>query len=330
MEPNTQAVQQAPQAEEQSVGSLARGFLDDLDANPDPNQFDERQEEVEQEAQEQPEEQEGEVQAEAEEATPQEPEIPLVEFELEDGSKVQIPEAIKPHVMRDKDYRQKTMAIAETRKQLEQLTATAQQLATQAQQMAPYHAQLFAMDSRANQIQQSLTQELMTNDPIEFNRMQGELAILLRNRDSLAGGLQQQTAYLTQQQNELRAKQLAIDAPKLFEEVPEIAKPETQKALAAHARSLGFSEAEIEHMNYSTAAAKVLWESLQFRAMKKAQETSKAKLQVQAKTAPTVGKTGQAIKSEAKSKQVLNEWKKSGGGRDSPHFRDVLRSITRG
>ena len=216
MEPN-QAQPQAPS--DNPIGDLARGFLGDLEANPDPEQRDAVPEEVAAEEaapegeaqQEEPEEQE------AEEATPAEPEIPLVEVELEDGRKVQVPEEVKGHLMRDKDYRQKTMALAEQRKGYEQLTAKAQQMAAQAQQMAPYHAQLFAMDNRAQQLQQALASQQPADDPIEYNRTQGELAILLRNRDALAGGLHQQMSQMSYQQAQLRSQQLAMEAPKLFE-----------------------------------------------------------------------------------------------------------------
>jgi hypothetical protein len=54
--------------------------------------------------------------------------------------------------MADKDYRQKTMATAEQRKQLETLTATAERTIQQAQQMAPYIAQLNQMDSHAQRL----------------------------------------------------------------------------------------------------------------------------------------------------------------------------------
>lgn len=327
----------APKAPvEDRISAFSQGFLADVEKNDDPDGF-ERAEEVEAEEsqeeqqpqEEQPQEQEHPA-PEAEEATP-EPDEPVIEFELEDGKKVQVPEALKPHLMRDKDYRQKTMALAEQRKTLEQLTTQAQQVATQSQQMAPYFAQLYAMDNRANQIQQALTNDLMTNDPVEFNRAQGELAILLRNRDQLAAGLNQFQSQISAQQSELLMKKLAVDAPKLFEEIPEIQKPETQAALRKVAEEAGFSEIEIAHINYSVPAVRLLWEALQFRRMKADSKKAAEALKKQVKTLPPVAPTSRAqVDAKAQSEKLRKQWRKDGGKVTSESFDQLLRNRLRG
>ena len=325
------APQAAPATKEEAFTGFAKnllGQMTDGDANnieqPDEGLgSDDIQEEakpVEEQPAEEPAEQE------AEEAAPAEPEIPMVELELEDGEKVNVPEKLKGYFMRDKDYRQKTMALAEQRKAFESMQQQAQQIAVQAQQMAPYHAQLVAMDNRAQQIEQSLTQDLATTDPIEFNRRQGELAILLRNRDSLASGLHQQMSRLYEQQAELKTKKLEQDAPKLFEEIPELSKAEERNSLGKWVREQGLSDEEFAHMNYSIAATKLAWKARQFDRMVKEQATAKAKLKETVKTVPPVAKSSRAPDPDANTKQQRKDWKKGGGQIRDENFSALLRS----
>jgi hypothetical protein len=196
----------------------------------------------------------------------------------------------------------------------------------QAQQMAPYHAQLYAMDNRAQQLERELTQDLATTDPIEFNRKQGELAILLRNRDSLASGLHQQMSRLYEQQAELKTKQLAVEAPKLFEEVPELSKPEERASLGKWVREQGLSEEEFAHMNYSVAATKLAWKARQFDRMVQEQAKAKKELKAKVQTVPPVSKSSRAPDGDATAKQARRDWKKGGGKFHDPNFGALVRA----
>src|SRR5688572_29503491 len=201
------------------ISNIAQGFLSDLETNDDPDQI------PEDSPQETP---AAEVEAEApKEAETPIPEVPMVEIDV-DGEKFTVPEKVKHRVMADTDYRQKTMAIAAERKQLETLTATATQLAQQAQQLAPYHAQLHHMDSTAQFLQQRLQSQELAADPIEYNRVQGQLGILLHQRGQFAQGLQQVQAQFTAEQEKIRSHQLSLDAPKLFQKFPDLEKPENR------------------------------------------------------------------------------------------------------
>ena len=318
-----------PATNDDKIAGFAKNVLTELNAADDTNieQQDDAimgGEEEQQEAQPV----EGEEEApEPEKATPEAPEIPLVEVELDDGEVIKVPEKLKGHFMRDKDYRQKTMALAEQRKTYEQLATQAQQIAAQAQQMAPYHAQLYAMDNRANQLNQELqSQELAANDPIEYNRKQGELAILLRNRDSLASGLHQQMSALYAKQSELKTKQLATEVPKLFEEIPELAKEEERQALGKYVRDQGLSEEEFNHMNFSISATKLAWKARQFDRMVKEQAKAKATMKEKVAAAPTAAKSSRAPDPAAQTKQLRQEWKKGGAKFNDPAFGNLLRA----
>lgn len=331
MEPNTQVAPQQPISNDDKIGDFAKGFLQDIEERQDPDMMGLDEEEPQQEAPTEEQPPEGEEQAEAEEATPQEPEVPMVEVELEDGEKVLVPEKAKAGYLRDKDYRQKTMALAETRKTLEQLTAQAQQTAVQAQQMAPYFAQLHSMDSRAAQLDKALQSPELANDPIEYNRTQGELAILLRNRDQLASGLHQAQSQFYEQQAQIRAQRLAVEAPKLFEEIPDLAKNEVREALGKFVREQGVSDEEYAHMNYSPAATKLAWKAQQYDRMvkeqaaaKKAVATKVAKPGASAPTSSRAGEPGPNVK------QLRSDWKKDGNHINSPAFDAMLRARLRG
>jgi hypothetical protein len=318
----------APQSNDEAIKNFANGFLESVERDDDPDQMDEQPEDQQAETPQDAEAQgtEGE---EAENATPESEEVPVVEVEV-DGEKYQIPEKLKGRLMADKDYRQKTMALAESRKVLEQLTSQAQQLATQAQQMAPYHAQLYAMDNRAQQLSQALDNPALRDDPIEFNRVQGELAILLRNRDSLAANLGNANEHFAQQASAIQMQKLAQEAPKLYEEHPQLQEPENQKALVKYLQSEGADEQALGYINFSVFGTKLAWKALQYDRMVKSQSESKAKLQEKVQKLSPVSSTSRAPDRGAQEKQLQKDWKKGGGKIHDPAFSMLLRNKLRG
>lgn len=317
-----QAAPQPVQSNDEAISSFASGFLADLEKNPDADAP--RDGEVEPQEPESPEP----VDQEAETPTP-EPQEPMVEVEL-DGKKANIPEWVKHRVMADKDYRQKTMEIAATRKNLESLTATATQLAQQAQQMAPYYAQLNQMDSRAQQLQQTMQQARANQDPLAFNEAQGELAILLHGRDQFAQGLQQWGSQLTQQQQAIAQQKLALDVPALLQEVPEFSKPETRQAVSKYAVESGLPQDALEYLNFSAPGAKLVWKAMQYDAMKASETANRAKLKESTKTLPAASQSSRAVDTSAKSKTLQENWQRRGGKINDPAFGELLRNKIRG
>ncbi len=315
-------VTQEVQSNDEAIGSLARGFLGAIEKDEDPNQnpIDEA---LIEEGQPQAEAEAEEPQQEAE--TPALPEIPMVEVDI-DGEKYTIPEKVKHRVMADKDYRQKTMEVAATKKQLEQLTATATQIAQQAQQLAPYHAQLYQVDARVNQLSQALQSPELAADPVSYNRVQGELAILLHQKGQLAQGLTQHTTNLTQQQQQLREKQLQLEAPKLFEEFPDLQKADTQQRLVKYIQDSGLPPEAMDYLNYSVPGAKLAWKAHQYDVMVKEQAASRAKLQAKVKDLPSATQSSRAANKGAQDKQLLEQWQKNGGKPTDAAFTQLLRS----
>lgn len=321
--PQQQAVPQSVQNEqsnEEKIGSLARGFLQEIESNDDTEQNG-----ADEDSQPQAEETEVTQEPEAE-TPPPEPEEPQVEIELE-GKKAKIPEWVKHRVMADKDYRQKTMEVAAERKQLEQLMATATQSAQQAQALAPYHAQLQQMDSHLQYLNQKLQSGELREDPIAENRALSEMAILLRNRDHLANGLQQEASRLDLQQRQLRAEKLKLEAPKLLQEFPELAKPETQQKLAQYVQNEGLPQEAIEFMNYSAPGVKLAWKAHQYDVLIAEQAKAKEKLNEKVKGLPAA-QPSRASKG-AQDKSLHEKWQKGGGRMNDPTFDALLRQRLR-
>jgi len=322
------ATPQAPQTNDEAIGQYARGFLNDLQVNDDPDQMNHGIDEEEAPATEEAQPEDGEQQ-EAEEATPETPEIPVVEVEI-DGEKFQVPEKLKGRLMADKDYRQKTMALAEQRKQFDYLTANVQQLATQAQQMAPYHAQLYAMENRAQQLQAALTPEFRANDPIEYNNTQGELAILLRNRDQFASQLGQAQSHFQQQFQQAQSQRLAAEAPALFEEIPALKEESVRTNLVRYLREQGADDQALGYIDFSTFGTKLAFKAQQYDRMVAELAKSKVKLAEKVKTTPPVASQSRVANVNAQEKQLQKDWKKGGGKIHDPAFSMLLRNKLRG
>ena len=311
---------QQPQSNDEKIGSFARGFLQEIARDDDPEQLD----------QDVPPQEPTETEPEAPEAetpTP-EPEEPIVEVELE-GKKATVPEWVKHRMMADKDYRQKTMELSATKKQLEQATAIAGQLAQQAQQMAPYHAQLFQMDNHAQFLQQRLQSGELRDDPMEELRVKSDLSILLRNRDAFAQGLQQHQHQFTQQFQQLRAQQLATEVPKLFEQFPDLQKPEVRNNLTKYVLDEGLPHEAIDFLSYSAAGVKLAWKAHLYDQMMSNQAKAKEKLQEKVKTLPSATPS-RAPQKGAQDQNLRKEWKKGGGKINDPSFDALLRSRLRG
>ena len=300
------------------IADVAQGFLAELDANPDPDL--EPQEAPPVEAQEQPEE--------PPEAETPPPEIPLAEIEF-DGEKFSVPEKLRGRFMADKDYRQKTMELSAQRKEVEQLSATARNLTAQAQQMAPYHAQLMMMDNRQAYLVQQMQQAKANSDPLAFSEAQGELGILLHQKSELSNGLKAEQQRLDAQMNEVRARQLALDAPKLFEQVPELGNVETRHKLSQFARDEGLPHEALEFLNWSAAGTKLVWMAHQYTVQKAEQEKAQKKLKEQVKTLPSAGPSSRAADPGANDKQLRGQWQKRGGKINDPAFDQYLRSKLR-
>jgi hypothetical protein len=317
---------QAPVDNDAAIGNYARGFLQELDGNDNPESLDPNVDAQAPDAEAQPNEQESTDTPEPEAETPAQPEVEMVEAELDDGEKVLVPKKVKDRMMADKDYRHKTMELSAQRKQFETLTATATQLAQQAQQMALPHAQLVSMDNHAQYLQQQLQSGALNDDPVGYNRVQGELAILLHQRGQFASGLQQQFSQWQAQQQELRVQKLALEAPKLYEEFPALKQPENTQKLVNFLQGLDIPPEAMDFISFNPGATKLAWMAHQYTVMVADQAKAQAKLHEKTKTLPAASQSSRAADTGAKDKQLHRDWQKGGGKINDAAFDQLLRS----
>ena len=314
---------------DEKISSFARDVLTDITQDAPTNQLNPNtRDEPEAEAPVEAPETEAPAEPEAE-TPPPEPEVPLVEVDI-DGEKFNIPEKVKHRVMADKDYRQKTMELSAQKKALEQHTATAQKLVEQAQQLAPFHAQLYQMESRAQELGKLLQSAELQGDPLQYNRVQGELAILLHHKSQFSQGLQQRVSQLNEEQSKLRAEKLAQEAPELFKEFPELAKPESRDRLTKYVNEAGLPPEAIDFLNYSASAAKLAWKAALYDQIVKDQATTRAKLKETVKTLPAAQTSRAPADQGAKNQQLHRAWQKGGGKISDPNFDALLRSKLKG
>lgn len=106
-----------------------------------------------------------------------------VEFE---GVKARIPAAFKAALMRERDYTQKTQAVAETRKELEARQAELSQQAEAIQQLSEDRVNLAVVERQLAAFKELDWTKLEEEDPDEANRLFRQQQRLRERRDDLA------------------------------------------------------------------------------------------------------------------------------------------------
>ena len=210
-----------------------------------------------------------EVATEATEAT-QVPDFAEVEF---NGAKYQIPPALKDAFLQNADYTQKTQALADERRTLEQLRELAQtgaldrefqsSIANESQELAVIDAYL-AQVGKTDWANMSTDQ--MFRHKIEVDNIKERRQAI---KDAIEGKRQTFNTNFTTKLSELRAKsrELASKSISGFTE-------ETEKGLREFARSEGLSDREIDNVFLDPRSLKMIWKAQQYE--KVAASTGKA------------------------------------------------------
>jgi hypothetical protein len=138
--------------------------------------------------------------------------------------------------------------------------------------------------------------------------------------------LQQHINALTEQHKRVRAEQLALEAPKLLEEIPEFANPEAVTQLRKYVEDQGLPPEAIEYLQFSVPGARMAWKAKQYDRMVKENLASQAKLKEKVKTLPAAPQSSRAGNKGANEKQLMQDWQKGGGKITDPAFSKLLRS----
>lgn len=305
------------------IAAFGASFIENLDTDRNPNQgLAPETEEVEA----QPEQQEQEV---PEQEANAQPETEMDRFEL-DGEELAVPKHIAEKLkeirnsgLRQEDYTRKTQEVAASRKQLEQITQAAQRAMSEAEQLAPAYAQLFAMQNDAQAIQRNLTPELESTDPLAFNNALAKLSLLTQQISHFQTQIGQVKQQHQQQLTQVRQQAMAEKLPAVLREFPDIAKPETQTALRQFAESSGLPDEAIEWMKYSPEAVKILYMAQSYQKMMATRKTATESLK--SKVAVSPGAKPTAKPQPVESQKLTEAWRKNGSKMTDPNFDALLR-----
>lgn len=318
---------------ESRLSALADSMIQEADdANPDAW-------ENEQPAEEAP--KDGEA-TQPEEAQPEEPQgqaPELVEIEL-DGEKYQVPKKVAEGTMKEKDYRQKTMELAEERKGAEavkaELTNLAQQartLAEQAQRFAPAFGQVAAIDGQIQNLQRQLTAELRATDPVAFAALGTDLQLLANHRMGLVQHLDQavrqhqaQLAEVTAKANHQRVQRAL---PELNKAVPGGFTQEAAKRAHEYLVNSGLSAelnevmpGALDTLNYLPKAVLTMWKAAEYDRLQANIKTSQKKVE----NLPPVARPSAKVQSseqKAKTEKLRDKFRET-GGKDSQLSRALI------
>jgi hypothetical protein len=294
----------------------------------EPSEVEEPADELEEEQEEAPEQaEELESEEEAEE------ELPEGEEELEyfavkvDGEEIEVTlDELQGGYQRQKDYTQKTQALAEERKALEAKADEVEKLQEQYIQQAQLANELLNRDLK--KYEDLNWEEMKVTDPVGFLQKQIEVGDIQKQQAQLreqAQAVYERNLQVEQQERMQHLEAQRKEALRLFPDWSDPQKAETQKAkLAEYGRSQGYTESELSSI---TDAKDLL---LLDKAMKyDATQKGLTKKQTAPAVRKRVKKKGLAPKGANKRKQVVEKretLRKSGSTRDAAALLMEMRS----
>lgn len=227
--------------------------------------------------------------------------------ELEhDGQKYKIPKALKPLLMMQSDYTQKTQSLAEQRKAFEQQQAQQQQ---SIQQNIKDVAKVVAIDERLQQFQQVNWQALSNQDPLQAQQLWFEFQSLKESRGQTLEQIKRNDA----QAQQARAAQIAKAAEEgnavLAKELPGWGKEMATNILNFAHKELGYSMEDLQTIT-DPRIVKTLHAAMIGHQVLKKQTGTKAKTStVETKPVKTVGRSS-APATKNPERMTTDEWMK--------------------
>lgn len=227
------------------------------------------------------------------------------EEELElDGQKYKIPKALKPLVMMQSDYTQKTQQLAEQRRSFEAQQAQTQQTI---QQNIDDIATIRAIENRVNYLSQVDFRALSDNDPLQAQQLFIELQQLKDTKQNVINNIsqrEQQRQQLAQQQQQQLLEQ---GNATLAKELPGWGKDLAVKIMTFAQNDLGFSPQELQQVT-DPRIVKALHAAMVGQQVLKKQTGAKPKT-AEAKPVRTVGQGSPATKDERR--MSTDDWMKA-------------------
>lgn len=173
-------------------------------------------------------------------------ETETVDFET-DGKQYKVPKELEPYLLRDKDYRHKTMELAEERKSVEALKANYSAAYKVATELPQYAAAIQLVDAQLAQYQQVNMQQLKETDWVAYSNAQHEIRNLMDHKNALVGQFQNAAATLVNNEQAATQQALARSMPIVRKAIPNWG-AETQQALAKYAQDNGYTPQELSRL----------------------------------------------------------------------------------
>ena len=218
------------------------------------------------------------------------------------------------------DYTRKTMALAETAKQVNERLQRVTAIEQVAPQLQAAQAQVQALGAQLGQYQRVDWVALATNDPLEYSKVRAQYDVLVQNYQGAAGQFQQIKGAVDAQTKALRADRLQAEARALPERIPAWADATVAAREKEEVRSYliakGAAPEEVDQLETSLAV-EVSYKAMKYDQLLKA-KAGKVKL---LQTAPPVTRPGAAPNRDAaradKETEMRTRLKKSGGVDDA-------------
>ncbi len=231
------------------------------------------------------------------EEAPAEPEgQPADDFETVDveGTEYRVPKELKDHLLRDKDYRHKTMELAEVRKSVDAERQYVAQARNAAQQLAPLLSHMGIISSQLQQIDATNWGELQATDPIQYSNLQHARRNLVDQGNALQNQLGQANQAIEQAEMAALAAEAQRNEPIVRKTIKDWG-PEKQKELSEGAVSVyGFTQGELSRV-VDARHVQVLNDALAYRKLM----ANQPKAITAVKQAPPVSRQSNARAAEA-------------------------------
>ena len=191
-----------------------------------------------------------------------------VEVEL-DGQVFLAPKKVAEALMRNKDYTEKTQAVAAQRKETEILQSEVKLRAEQyrfAQEVQPDILKAQALESEADQYHQYLKNNVDTLSSTEVTKLQMAIAEKRQERDNLIQSMRNKQNDFQQAQEQSHQELLKKGTEVLRQKIPGWGEAQ-QKQVRAFALEAGFTESELSGV-VDPRQVLALWKAAQYDALK--------------------------------------------------------------
>lgn len=261
-----------------------------------------------------------------EEAPEADPTADWKEVALDDGEKIAVPPKFEAAFMQQRDYTQKTQALADQRRLVEQREQFVQTHEQTLQQLTPLFAQAASMDQALQNYQRIDWNALYQQDPMEHNAKKADYAVLLQQRQELNQTIAKGKAYLDQQRQAAMAQAAQAALPVIKRSVPDWG-PEKDAQLTKFALDAGAIPEEL--MGLATRP----WAIVLLEKARKYDELQASRAQLpKAKSNSPVAKPGAKPtlqSSEAASYRKAQEQLRKSKGKDSSALRALIKAHVR-